>query len=43
VSFKLPGRQYDDLYHRAQRDRTTIGDVIRRSIRRAADDDDDRD
>ena len=40
VHFRLPGSSYDDLYQRAQRERTTIGDVIRRSLRRDDNDDD---
>jgi hypothetical protein len=40
VCFRLPGRQYDDLYHRAQRERTDVGTIIRRRLR---DDDSDTD
>ena len=39
VCFKIPGRQYDALYQRAQEQRTSIGAVIRRSLRRDDDDD----
>lgn len=39
VHFKLPGRQYDDLFRRAQQERTDIGTIIRRSLRRGDDDD----
>jgi len=39
VCFKIPGRQYDDLYRRAQQERTSIGAVIRRSLQRDDDDD----
>jgi hypothetical protein len=34
VCFRLPGRQYDALYQRAQQQRTTVGDVVRRSLKR---------
>jgi hypothetical protein len=30
----MPARQYDELYQRAQRARMTIGEVVRRSLRR---------
>ena len=42
VCFKIPGRQYDALYQRAQQQGTSISDVIRDRLRRrgAADDDD---
>jgi hypothetical protein len=29
---KLPSRQYDDVYERAQRERVSVPEVIRRSI-----------
>ena len=32
VCFRLPGQQYDDLYRRAQKERTSIGDVIRTDL-----------
>jgi hypothetical protein len=38
VCFSLPGRQYDDLYARSQRERVSVGDLIRRKL---ADDEDD--
>jgi hypothetical protein len=39
VCIKMPSRQYDELYERAQRDRVSIPEMIRRRI--AAGDDDD--
>jgi len=38
VSFRVPSREYDDLYHRAQRQRVNISDVIRRCLRSEHDD-----
>jgi len=32
VCLKMPSRQYDQLYAQAQRERITIGDVIRREL-----------
>lgn len=40
VCFCIPGQQYDDLYQRAQQQRTSISNVIRRSLRRDDDDGD---
>jgi hypothetical protein len=34
VCFRMPGQQYDALYRRAQQQRTTVGTVIRRSLKR---------
>jgi hypothetical protein len=39
VSFRLPSRQFDRLYQRAQRARSTPADVIRRALSRPDDDD----
>jgi len=41
VAFRLPGRQYDALYQRAQRERVPISDLIRRRVNRDDDADDD--
>jgi hypothetical protein len=32
VCIKMPARQYDDLYERAQRDRVSIPEMIRRKL-----------
>jgi hypothetical protein len=32
VHVKMPSRQYDDLYERAQRDRVSVPEVIRRAL-----------
>jgi hypothetical protein len=32
VCLTLPGRQYDDMYERAQRERVSVPEVIRRSL-----------
>ena len=39
VSFRLPSRQYDELAHRAARDRVSVADAVRRAVNRAARDD----
>jgi hypothetical protein len=40
VCVSLPGRQYDAMYTRAQRDGVTVPEVIRRDLERAAGADD---
>jgi len=39
VAVRLPSRQYDDLLQRAQRERSTVADLIRRSLQPRDDDD----
>jgi hypothetical protein len=39
VCFSLPTPQYDHLYERAQRERVSIGEVIRRKLDDDHDDD----
>ena len=34
VCLKHPSRQYDEAYHRAQRDRISVPEVIRRALDR---------
>jgi hypothetical protein len=40
VCFSLPAPKYDQLYQRAQRDRVSIGEVIRRKLEDDRADDD---
>lgn len=41
VHVKLPSRQYDDAYQRALAARVSVPEIIRRDLRRAAQDTDD--
>jgi hypothetical protein len=38
VSVRLPSPQYDSLYHRAQQQRVSVSDIIRRKLDEDADD-----
>lgn len=44
ISFRTTARKYDDLYHQAQRERVSIGEMIRRCLPKPdeGEDDDDR-
>jgi Arc/MetJ-type ribon-helix-helix transcriptional regulator len=41
VSVRLPGSQYDALDRRAQQQRVNVSELIRRTLRRQLEDDDD--
>lgn len=41
VTFRLPSRQYDELVHRANRDRVSVADAVRRAVSRVTRDHDD--